>query len=309
MAFSDPVVVGSNQNRSTAGTSIAATIDEIVPAGTLVVVQSSWDNEGTTDAETTQLAISDTKSQVWTLIREQTNSEGVAAQDGITMAAWYTVLSSAYDPGDFDEVAIVSDSSRTARCITVIAVEIDQTNAVLTTTTASGLFSGGDRTRTITGLDAGTNYLLLGFYGVERRFGDYPTNTEANGAFNGRALEDSAYLSCEPIGTDSSSSAANISQRISWRETSGITSDDWTLTNCGTGDSITWLSAFEEDGTLPERFIAVAGTISVTGTANVVQNEVTFAVASTIDVSGAVAGFTVSDATPRVMVWDGAAWV
>jgi len=311
MAFGAPSVIGMAQTR-TAGTEVVVSLDDDVVAGTFVVVHSSWDNEGTADAETSQLSIADTKSQTWTLIREQTNSEGVNAADGVTTAAWWAVLGSAWDSAA-DSVTVTSTSSRTARCASVIIAPIDNPSVVVSQVSDSGLFSGGTRTRTIASLDDGVENLLLGFYACEVRFGDYYSgNTQTAGAFyTGRAVEDSDYTSLDPIGTESSSSQANVSQRASFRilAAGNGTTDDWTLSTLQNGDSIMFLAAFEESSTLPERFIAASSDLTLDGTANLVASEVFITAAGTLALAGVASGMIVEDATPRVLVWDGAAWV
>lgn len=113
MSFAAVGSLGS-ANDKTAGTTIALAISADAEAGNLVVVWVAFDNESTTDGDTSQLSIADASGNTWLKLYEKTETSG-AADDGVVQACFVSVLDTQINSGA--SITVTSTSSRTASAI------------------------------------------------------------------------------------------------------------------------------------------------------------------------------------------------
>ena len=126
MAIASVGSLGSQTSKaSTTTLTMTATADAEV--GNLVVILTAWDNTATTDGASTNLSCSDESSNTWTKILERTETDG-AAEDGTTLAIFYTRVTTQIDAGD--DIIITSDTARIAKAMSAWEFTSDDALAV-----------------------------------------------------------------------------------------------------------------------------------------------------------------------------------
>jgi hypothetical protein len=128
--------------------SIAMTTAAVAEAGKLAVVVVGCDNNGTTDADFSEISSIDDSAggNVWTKAVEWTNGQG-AAQAGCTVSIWYSVLANQIDSSGTITANITNPTTSgdaltiSARCFTVAAgktVSVEATNVIADDNTIGG---------------------------------------------------------------------------------------------------------------------------------------------------------------------------
>lgn len=167
MAFSTIGTLGST-NEKTSDSSLTLTVSATAEAGNLVIVVCSLDNVGTTDAETTQLSLADSAGNTWTKVREQTESSG-AANDGVTLSVWYSVLTSQLASGS-GTITVTSSSDVTAKVIEAYEFSLGSSSVALgdgTSLAVGQAASGQPGALNVSGMTS-REYLLIDVIGIER---------------------------------------------------------------------------------------------------------------------------------------------
>lgn len=113
MAFASGGTIITIVTPKSAGTTSVLDIPPLaLSAGYLVVVASAWDNAATSAGVTSQLSCADTQSNTYTKVSEYTQAIS-AADDGVCVGLWYSVLTTALSGAD--TITVTSSSSRTAK--------------------------------------------------------------------------------------------------------------------------------------------------------------------------------------------------
>lgn len=129
MAFGTPARLDDNQSKS-AGTTLVLTLEAAAPAGSIIVVGSSWDNSATTDGATTQITVTDTDGNTYTRISEFSETEAGAADDGCLGSLHFTQpLAAQLDIGD--TITITNSSSEGAKAGGAIFCSVDESEVAL----------------------------------------------------------------------------------------------------------------------------------------------------------------------------------
>jgi hypothetical protein len=146
----------------TAGTTIQTTPSASLASGQVIIVTFAGDNQGTTDGATTSVSCADDQSNSWTRLFEYTRTSG-AADDGVTLAVFYSLLDTTIGTGDN---ITVSFSSITSKSIGI--EEFSITGDGVTKAGENGnTGSGTTPSVSLSGLASSTEYLWIGSVGIE----------------------------------------------------------------------------------------------------------------------------------------------
>ena len=192
MAYASVGTLGNNQSKAS-GTTVVITTSATAEAGNLVVVITAWDNTDTTDGDTTRLSVTDSAGgNTWTLVREYTDTEAGAAEDGVTGAIFISRLTNQIASGG--TITVTSDTARVAKSVsaweftTAAAPVIEQTNFAKATGTDPASMS-------LTSLPA-RDYLFIHCHAAEQPNGVTYT-------------KDANYTALTKIGTTGGASGTN----------------------------------------------------------------------------------------------------
>lgn len=215
--------------------SISASPSSELPVGSVILVRCTTDNAATTAGQTTTHTVSDSASNTWTRIREETFTAG-AAEDGVTNSLWISgastdgQLTSAIGTGGSITCSISSN-------VTAKALLVDEFSVGSAKTASIAGHNGGNNsgttacTITLSGL-ASAEYLWVGSCGKEGPNGD---------SFSG----DADYTALTNTGTTGAGAASNVYNRAQFRIFTGG-SDTWNASS-GTGrDTASMLAAIQE---------------------------------------------------------------
>lgn len=206
MAFAFVSNRGTGQNKSS-GTTLVVNPTATLAVGALVTIRANSDNFTTVnDVETTQHSVADSKSNVWTKVKEKTRTAGVAA-DGCTGSMWFSQITVPILTSD--TITLTLANAVTAK---VLAIDEFSTAAGVTVSLAgsNAATAGGSTTytATISGL-ASTAYLFVGSFNPQ-----LPTPI-------GSFVLDSDYTATSTIGTTGSGAATNVATTGGYRLLSG----------------------------------------------------------------------------------------
>lgn len=95
-------------------TSIAFSPAAAITVGKIACLSAITDNAPTSDGPSTQHAVTDTDGHVWTLICEETETDG-AADDGCTISLWMAKVTSEIGTGD--SVTLTLDDARLSKAV------------------------------------------------------------------------------------------------------------------------------------------------------------------------------------------------
>lgn len=215
---------GTAQSKAAVGTgtgtiSISPTAN--LNSGAVIVVRANMDNQSTTSGPTTDLSLSDSKSNTWTLIAEYTRSSG-ATNDGTTLGVWATQINTAILTTD---TITMSNSFGTGDALAIAIEEfsVGASNGFSKAGANGATGSSGTPSVTLGSLSS-TTYLWYGALGVEGPNGDTYT-------------QDADYANNTSIGTTGGVAATNQALRCGTRIFSGTTdtfnptctSRDWAI--------------------------------------------------------------------------------
>lgn len=221
---------GTAQLKS-ATTTLSVAPTATIAAGRIVVATCASDNTSTTDGETSEHTVTDTKSNVWTKGREQCESGG-AASAGITISKW--VCSATNELSTTDSVILTLAASHLSKVIGIeewslsagATVSIIGVNGTSNSTSAAP-------TITLAALPAGVEYAFLAAAG-----------REGGGAAPGGLSIDPDYLSVLQIGTSGGSGATNVDMKSQYRIAT-LSADTYDQVNAG-GECALILVAIQE---------------------------------------------------------------
>lgn len=179
MAWGGGTGIGGANNK-TAGTAVAMNPTAAVAVGAILVVQCVSDNSGTASALTTNHAVTDNVGNVYTRLKEQTFSAGVAA-DGVTTSAWVTRVTAAL--ATTDTITLTCPAGVAAKAIGAATwtVAAGKTWSKVADTSATGAASATGPSVSLSGL-ANAQHLFIAVDGVERPTTDVWTQDADYGA-------------------------------------------------------------------------------------------------------------------------------
>jgi len=155
---------------------------------------TGWDNTDTADGQTTRLSIADDQVNSWLKVGEFTNTNGGAAADGSTVAAFI----SANTTGTFYSITITSDTARIAKAVKCWLFTAGAGNSVsLAGTLQTSAGSGSAESMTISGLTS-REYLFVRNIGYESNAGTTGLTATAS------------YTTMGIVGTDGGGEASNM---------------------------------------------------------------------------------------------------
>jgi len=146
-------------------TTIIANPSANLAAGVIVFVTGVTDNVATADGATTLHSISDTDSNTWIKVYEETETDG-AAGDGTTTSVWWTKVVTQIDTTD--SITLTTSSAVGAKMINVVSVTVGAGNTLASTTGYTGVshFTSGNPSQALSSL-TNREYLFFGLTGAE----------------------------------------------------------------------------------------------------------------------------------------------
>jgi hypothetical protein len=238
--------LGTAVTPKSSGTTQVVTAVATAEVGQLVVVSAVWDNTDTTDGETTRLTLTDSAGNTWTKVKEYTQSAGVAA-DGVTVAQWYSVITSQIDSGS-DTFTVTSDTARTAKCFSAWEYDITESAVAVQDATVNGGDTGDPSAISLAGMPS-REYLL----------------THVGGEGRGSTwVKDADYATLAEIETSGGGSATNLNllhaDRIA--TLTGDTVDAASNTDTIFGQILSAIYEVTGGGGTPRELAAAGGTLS-----------------------------------------------
>lgn len=112
MAFASVGTLGVTVTPKVSSTTHVHAVTAAAEVGNVVWATSVWDNEGTSQADTSQLSIADASSNTWIKLAERTFSAG-APNDGVTVAMWVSKITTQINNGA--NITVTSTSARVAQ--------------------------------------------------------------------------------------------------------------------------------------------------------------------------------------------------
>ena len=113
MAFGSLGTLGGTGGPKVSGGTCIITTTAAAQVGNIILVGSAWDNEATSDGDTTQLSCADSAGNTYTRVRERTNTEAGLADDGVCVTLFRSVVTVELALGG--TITVTSASNRTAK--------------------------------------------------------------------------------------------------------------------------------------------------------------------------------------------------
>ncbi len=226
--------------------SISVSPSANLTVGKIIVVSATTDNAATADGASTLHSISDTRSNTWIKVFEETETDG-AANDGATVSLWWTKVTTQIGTGD--SVTLTTASNRTAKIIGLTEVTVTAGNTVASTTGYTGnthyAAAGSNPSHVLSGLTSRA-YFEVGTSGAEGT-DQAKTPTNLTEMYDTRS------------GTSASTSVSyHVATRLQTATGDTWTSSAWTYTS-----AIASLTMFYE---VADPTIAVTGTLTSSAT-------------------------------------------
>lgn len=212
MTFSSPTQRGSNTTQAAGTTLDVTTFSGAMAVGQLIFVNTVTDNYVTEDGESSQHSISDTKGNTWVKIRENTETDGVAA-DGVTVATFCTKVKTQIETTD--TITLTCANSVACKIISVFELSHNAESNVGIVQVGVGQAAVS---ASVSGLPSNA-YFLLGHGGAE--------GTDASKS------PDADYLELYDLRTDNTGNqiTQHVVYRIATLTSDTCTSGTWTNTN------------------------------------------------------------------------------
>lgn len=169
MAWAAVGARGSSSSKA-AGTTLGVSIASLtIPVGSILVAACVSDNFSTSQADTTDHSVGDSKGNTWIRLKEYTNSSG-SAKDGITSSLWASQITTALLIA-VDSVTLTLSGDGYARALGLYEYSVAGGNTFEVSDSYSGPRSGTVATYSISGLTS-AEYLWLAVDGMEGPTGD-----------------------------------------------------------------------------------------------------------------------------------------
>lgn len=231
--------VGNSQNK-TAATSITHSVTADVTLGSYCIFAGVCDNLATVDGETNDhTTVTDTQSNTWRKLREQTNTVGGAAGDGVTVSIWISRITTLI-PVTTGVITANFSGSVTAKNwgAAYYTCAAGSTIALASLTVANQDASTNGPSTTFSGL-VSRAYTMIAVDGFE--------TTQTSFALT----QDADYASRINNGTTGGLANTNVKLLISDRINATLTTDTHLATSGLTSDSAGILATFVEVPDLP----------------------------------------------------------
>lgn len=210
MAFTS-VATHSSSVATASAASISVAPTPAIAVGKLAIVCVVTDNYATADGETNEhSSISDTHSHSWTKLRENTDTDGVAA-DGVTISMWATKIATELLTPDTIQANFAH--SVACRIISVISVSFGGAWALQTVGVGQSAIEA-----TVSGMPS-REYFLVGHGGAEGTDAAKTPDADYTERFDLRT------------GSSGSQTTQHVVTRIATLTTDTCTSSAWTNTN------------------------------------------------------------------------------
>jgi hypothetical protein len=233
MSFSAVTPRGTASER-TSDTSIAVSPGTAIAVGQLAFLTTLGDNISTTTGASTDHSVADSVGNTWTKAFEYTYSPGGAANDGMTVSVWYTVVETEIGTGA--TVTTTFGSAILSKTTHLGEATIGAGNTISVEAFGTDTADAGAALASMTSRE----YLLLG--GAERENEDVAMTEDA----------DYTTLS-ETISSTAGATATNVALGTSYRIAT-LTSDNYLPTVTGSGDRLHTLVALYEVAGGPPTF-------------------------------------------------------
>jgi len=200
-----------NTNTKVNGNSISVSPSANLAVGTIAIVRCVADNIGTTDGESGEHTVSDSKANTWTKIREQRRSSGGVPADGVTASIWISQISVAILVAD--TITLTLSSPVDAKAIGIEEFSVAAGNGITVQSHAGASLSGTFTPSVSLSITEGL-YLWIGHLGEQCGADSYTQDTD--------------YLPVggEPFQTTGGGATTNVASRLGYR-TATLASDEF----------------------------------------------------------------------------------
>src|SRR5574341_1371608 len=217
-----------NTSEKTSDTSIAISPTANLLVDEIIFVFCETDNSATTQGETTNHSLADSKGNTWTKLIEFTRTAG-SANDGVTASLWATKVTTQINTTD--SITLTLASAVTAKLIQLQKTRVAAGKTFSFVNKASAGANSTSPSVTLSGLTS-AEYLWFALYGWEGVAGDASTY-------------DADYTAFGASGTSGGSAVSNVADESGYRIFTG-TSDTFAPTLGNARDWAACLVAVEE---------------------------------------------------------------